>query len=68
MKAKISPDLISFPAIRRGDWIIKVSVFKNKQIMICAHHYYNCENTMIQTFLDQNEAVHFIDYIVEKYS
>ena len=64
MKAKISPNLISFVTVRRGEWILKVSVFKNKQIMIVAQHCYDMENLVIQYFTDQNAAADFIEQLV----
>lgn len=64
MKAKLSPNLISFVTVRRGEWFLKVSVFKNKQIMVIAHHCFDMENLIIKYFLDQNDAADFIEQIV----
>jgi hypothetical protein len=64
MKAKISPNLISFVTVRRGEWILKVSVYKNKQIMVIAHHCYELEKLIIRYFNDQNSAADFIELLV----
>jgi len=64
MKAKISQNLISFVTVRRGEWILKVSVFKNRQIMIIANHCYEMERLIVQYFLDQNAAADFIEQLV----
>jgi hypothetical protein len=64
MKAKLSPNLISFVTVRRGEWILKVSVYKNKQIMVIAHHCYELENLIIRYFNDQNSAADFIELLV----
>lgn len=64
MKAKISPNLISFVTVRRGEWILKVSVYKNKQIMVIAQHCYEYEKMIIRCFSDQNEAADFIELLV----
>lgn len=64
MKAKISPNLISFVAVRRGEWLLKVSVYKNKQIMIIAQHCYEFEKMIIRYFDDQNSAADFIELLV----
>ncbi len=61
MKAKITPNMISFVTVRRGDWIIKVSVYKNRQIMIIAHHCYELERVTIQYFTDQNDAADYLE-------
>jgi hypothetical protein len=64
MKAKLSPNLISFVTVRRGEWILKVSVYKNKQIMVIAHHCYELENLIIRSFNNQNAAADFIELLV----
>jgi hypothetical protein len=64
MKAKISPNMISFVTVRRGDWILKVSVYKNKQIMVIAHHCYELENMIIRYFTNQHHAADFIEQLV----
>jgi hypothetical protein len=64
MKAKLSPNMISFVTVRRGDWILKISVYKNKQIMVVAQHCYDYERTIITFFTDQNMAADFIEQLV----
>jgi hypothetical protein len=64
MRAKISENLISFVTVRRGEWILKVSVYKNKQIMIVAQHYFDMENSIIRFFTNQNTAADFIEELV----
>ena len=61
MKAKLSPNLISFVLVRRGDWLLKVSVYKNKNIMVIAHHYLDWDKTMVKFFEDQNNAADYIE-------
>jgi hypothetical protein len=50
--------------VRRGEWILKVSVYKNKQIMVIAHHCYELEKLIIRYFNDQNTAADFIELLV----
>ena len=64
MKAKLSPNMISFVTVRRGDWVLKISVYKNKQIMVVAQHCYDYERTLITFFTDQNIAADFIEQLV----
>jgi len=64
MKAKLSPNMISFVTVRRGDWVLKISVFKNKQIMVVAQHCYEYERTIVHFFTDQNIAADFIEQLV----
>ena len=63
MKAKLSPNLISFVTVRRGNWVMKVSVYKNKQIMIIGQHCFDLDKTVVRTFLDQNDAADYIEYL-----
>ena len=64
MKAKLSPNMISFVTVRRGDWVLKISVYKNKQIMVVAQHCYEYERTLVRFFTDQNYAADFIEQLV----
>lgn len=63
MKQKVSPNLISFVTIRRGDWVMKVSVYKNKFVMVIAQNYYDKDSIIIRNFIDQNEAANFIEFL-----
>ena len=56
--------MISFVTVRRGDWILKISVYKNKQVMVVAQHCYDYERTFIRFFFDQNDAADFIEQLV----
>jgi hypothetical protein len=64
MKAKLSPNMISFVTVRRGDWVLKISVYKNKQILVVAQHCYEYERTIVHFFIDQNTAADFIEQLV----
>jgi hypothetical protein len=64
MKAKLSPNMISFVAVRRGEWVLKISVFKNRQILVVAQHCYDFERTIVKYFSDQNHAADFIEQLV----
>lgn len=64
MKAKLSPNLISFVSVRRGDWITKVSVFKNNSVLVVAQNYYATEQVIIKHFTDKDKAATFIDNLI----
>ena len=64
MKAKISPNMISFVTVKRGEWILKVSVYKNRQIMVIAQHCYELEKLIIRYFTNQHQAADFIEQLV----
>jgi len=56
--------MISFVTVKRGEWILKVSVFKNKQIMVIAQHCYELEKLLIRYFTNQHQAADFIEQLV----
>jgi len=64
MKAKITQNMISFVTVRRGEWILKISVYKNKQVMVIAQHCYALEVVIMKCFTDQNLAADFIEQLV----
>ena len=64
MRAKITHNMISFVTVRRGEWILKVSVFKKKQIMVLAQNIYEADKFYIRYFVDQNMAAEFIEQLV----
>jgi len=66
MKAKLSPNLISFFLVRRGNWTLKVSVYKNKQIMVFMQHVYDIDKIIMQIFQSQDEAANFIELMIEE--
>jgi len=66
MKAKLSPNLISFFLVRRGNWTIKVSVYKNKQILVFMQNVYDIDNIIMQCFQNQDEAADFIEHMIEE--
>lgn len=64
MKAKITPNMISFITVRRGEWILKISVYKTKQVMVVAQHCYDLEKLIIRFFLKQDDAADFIEQLI----
>lgn len=66
IKAKVSPNLLSFVTIRRGNWLMKISVFKSKYVMIVGQHYFRENEFFIRCFNDHEEAANFLDMIAQK--
>jgi hypothetical protein len=66
MKAKLSPNLISFVLIRRGDWVMKISVYKTKEVLVVAQHYFDTLKFIIRHFNDQNEAADYIEKLANE--
>lgn len=66
MKAKLTKDMVSFQLVRRKDWLIKVSVYRDKFILLVAQHCFYHEQIITRYFTDFNEASNFIDYLIEQ--
>lgn len=66
MKAKVSPNLLSFVTVRRGNWVMKISVFKSKWVMVVAHHYFDEDKFHVRQFATHNEASDFIEFLISE--
>lgn len=64
MNIKISKNLITFPLVLRGEWNIKTSIYKSQVLVIANHVIAN--QMIIRYFNSKNEAVNFINFIVER--
>lgn len=56
--------MISFVTVRRGNWVMKISVYKNKQVMIVAMHCYDVEQLLVRYFTSQDAAADFIEQLI----
>jgi hypothetical protein len=66
IKSKVYPNLLSFVTIRRGNWVMKISVFKSKWVLIIAQHYFDKDCFHMRQFANHNEAADFIEFLVSK--
>ena len=61
MRAKITKEMISFVPVRRGEWTFKISIWKNKQVMVVAQNNFDTNNIYVQCFYSQDAAADFIE-------
>lgn len=66
IKAKVTPNLLSFITVRRGNWVMKISVYKQMFVMLVAQHYYEQDQFFVRFFTHHEEAAKFIDALIEK--
>lgn len=66
MYAKLYPNLISFITVRRGEWLLKVSVYKNTQILVVMHHYYDENRIIVKSFISNDAAADFIEHVLKE--
>jgi hypothetical protein len=66
MRAKITKNLISFNTVRRGGWVMDISVFKNKQVLVVGQHCFDPDKVVLKYFLDQGLAADFIEQLASE--
>jgi hypothetical protein len=57
--------LITLLAVRRGDWIIKVSVMSN-QILLIASHLIFLDGVVVRTFYNPVDVFNYIENLVKE--
>tara|TARA_B110000503_G_scaffold143605_1_gene246225 strand:- start:8563 stop:8787 length:225 start_codon:yes stop_codon:yes gene_type:complete len=58
--------LLSFETLRRGDWMLRVSVLGTDNVLVCMHNEQTFE-TLIRAFADELNANLFIEYVMFKH-
>lgn len=58
--------LKSFPAVRRGNYQLKVSILDNKSVLIVGNHLIDDKKFFIQHFDNEVDAVQYMEYIIER--
>jgi hypothetical protein len=66
IRAKITKHMVSFIPVRRGDWIFKISVWKNKQVMVIAQNCIDLYRIHIECFSNQDDAADYIERLSEE--
>lgn len=46
--------------------MLKVSVYKNKQILVFMQHCYDMDRIVMEIFQSQDHAADFIEYMIEE--
>ena len=57
-------NLVSHLPIRRGNWILQVSVFKTANVLVIYNHYYEKEKFGIVHFDNCDNASDFIEKLI----
>jgi len=63
MKAKVTKNMISFIPVMRGEWIFKISVWKNKQVLVIVQHQYDVSKMYVECFPNEDLAADFIERV-----
>lgn len=64
-KARLSPNLISFITVRREDWILKISVYKTKHVLLIAQNFYAQDQILIKHFVSHVQAAEYIENLIK---
>ena len=65
MKTKIAKNLVSFPTVRRGNWQLKASLYKDSQFLVIASNMMT-DAFVIRTFDNDEDASNFINFLIDK--
>lgn len=57
---------ISYQTLRRGSWLVRVSIMGTENILIVAHNEVTLE-TLVRSYSDEMDAHIFLEYIAHKH-
>jgi hypothetical protein len=66
MREQLIKDLVTYPFIRRGNYQMKISVFKNMSVVIIANHVLDIDKFFVKHFSNLEYAADFIEFIIIK--
>lgn len=58
--------LVSYPFLRRGNYQFKVSIYKDKSVVIVANHLMNVDKFFVKSFTNLEHAAIYIEYIIQR--
>lgn len=61
---KVFDKLVTMNTVRRGNWLIKVSIL-NGQILLVASHLLDLEKIEVKTFWKSHEVHNFIEHLLK---
>ena len=64
-KASVFPNMVTYVPIRRKDWVLKISIWKNNSILVVAYNVYTF-SSIVRQFDNADLAASFIDFMVEQ--
>lgn len=59
-------DLVTYPWLRRGNYQLKISVFKNMSVVIVANHMMDLDKFFVKHFDNLEDAANFIEFTITK--
>lgn len=65
-RSKTNKNLLSYVLVRRGNWVFKVSVFKNQYVLVIYKHYFDELKFGIKHFESYDNATEFIEDLIKK--
>lgn len=57
--------MVTYVPIRRRDWVLKISIFKDRSILIVGYNVYTF-STVVKQFDNADLAASFVDFLVEQ--
>ena len=57
--------MVTYVPIRRKDWVLKISIWKDQSILLVGYNVYTFAN-VVKQFNNADLAASFIDFMVEQ--
>lgn len=61
---KVFDKLVTMNTVRRGNWLIKISIL-NGQILLIASHLLDLEKVEVKTFWKSQDVYNFIEFLLK---
>ncbi len=61
---KVFDKLVTMNTVRRGNWLIKISIF-NGQILLIASHLLDLEKVEVKTFWKSQDVYNYIEFLIK---
>jgi hypothetical protein len=64
-KASVFPNMVTYVPIRRRDWVLKISIYKDKSILVVGYNVFSFAS-VVKQFDNADIAASFLDFLVEQ--
>lgn len=64
-KASVFPNMVTYVPIRRRDWVLKISIYKDDSILIVGYNVYTFA-AIVRQFDNADLAASFVDFLIEQ--
>jgi hypothetical protein len=62
----MAKELVTYPFLRRGNYQLKISVYKNMMVLVIGNHVLDVDKFFVRHFDDLGKAADFIEFTITK--